>query len=144
MEAFIDNLKDLIFKSGLSLRELSKESGVSAMQFSRYLRGFIPTVGVTLKIAKYFDCSLDFLFGLTDVQNSKKYKTHDKDMSKFIDRYFQLLDKNNISHYKFIKDSNFDESILRHWKAGSTPRLDVIYFIAKNLNGSIDYLIGRH
>lgn len=144
MEAFIDNLKDLIFKSGLSLRELAKESGVSAMQLSRYLRGFIPTVDVTLKIAKYFDCSLDFLFGLTDVKNGKKYKTYDKDMSKFVDRYFALLDKNKISHYKFIKDINFDESILRHWKAGSVPRLDVIYFIAKNLNGSIDDLIGRH
>ena len=42
------------------------------------------------------------------------------------------------------KNSEFDESIIRHWKSGSIPRLDIIYYIAKNLNGSIDDLIGRY
>ena len=42
-----------------------------------------------------------------------------------------------------MKNSEFDESIVRHWKSGSIPRLDIIYYIAKNLNGSIDDLIGR-
>lgn len=58
--------------------------------------------------------------------------------------YQKLLKENNVTHYKFMKTSSFDESIIRHWKSGSTPRLDVIYYIAKNLNGSIDDLIGRH
>ena len=43
-----------------------------------------------------------------------------------------------------MKDSNYDESIIRHWKVGSVPRLDIIYYIAKNLGGSIDELIGRY
>ena len=32
MEVFIDNLKELIFETGKSLRQLAEESNVSAMQ----------------------------------------------------------------------------------------------------------------
>lgn len=144
MDTFIDNLKDLIDETGLSLRQLAKKSGVSAMQYSRYLNGSIPTIDTTLKIAKYFNCSLDYLFGLSEDKNNKRYKTYDYIFSCFLDNYRKLLDENKISHYKFMKNSNYDESIIRHWKAGSIPRLDIIYYIAKNLGGSIDELIGRY
>ncbi len=143
MDFFKDNLKDLIAETGKSLRQIAKESEVSAMQYTRYLKGSIPTIDVTIKIAKYFNCSLDYLFGLTDIKNNKKYKTYNYDMSKFLSNYQNLLDENKITHYKFIKNSNFDESIIRHWKAGSIPRLDIIFYIARNLGGSIDNLIGR-
>ena len=63
-------------------------------------------------------------------------------MTKFLERYQKLLAENNTTHYKLMKGSQFDESILRHWKKGSTPRLDVLYFIAKTLNNSLDYLVG--
>ena len=36
------------------------------MQYSRYLKGPIPTIETTFKIAKYFECSLDYLFGLSN------------------------------------------------------------------------------
>ena len=143
MEVFADILKDLIEESGLSLRRLAKQSGVSAMQYSRYLKGSIPTINVTLKIAKYFGCSLDYLFGLSEAKNDKKYKTYSCDIYKFLSNYKKLLDENNITHYKFMKDSGYDESTIRHWKAGSIPRLDIVYYIAKNLGGSIDELVGR-
>lgn len=143
MESLIENLEELITTSGLSLRQLSKLSGVSAMQYSRYLKGSIPTIDITLKIAKYFDCSLDYLFGLSEQKKDNRFKTYDYNISKFVENYQKLLKENNISNYSFMKKSGFDESIIRHWKAGSTPRLDVIYFIAKELGGSIDQLIGR-
>ena len=38
----------------------------------------------------------------------------------------------------------FDESIIRHWRAGTTPRLDIVFVIAKDLGGSMDELIGRY
>ena len=144
MEVFAENLKDLVLKSGLSLRQLAKESGVSAMQYSRYLNGSVPTIDVTLKIAKYFGCSLDYLFGLSDKINSEKYSGYNYDISKFVSNYSDLLKENNTTHYKFIKDSNFDESVIRHWKNGVSPRLEIVYYIAKNLDGSIDKLIGRY
>lgn len=143
MELFRENLRDLIDETGLSLRQLEKESGVSAMQYSRYLRGGIPTINVVLKIAKFFGCSIDYLFGLDNIKNSYHYKTYDYDSSKFFSRYMQLLKNKNISHYKFSKEQPFNESILRHWRAGRTPRLDIVYIIANHFGSSMDYLIGR-
>ena len=144
MEIFAENLKDLIAESGLSLRRLADKSGVAVMQYSRYLNGSIPTIDIVMKIAKFFDCSLDYLFGLSEDKNYKKFKTYNYDITKFLKNYQQLLAQNNISNYKFMKNSDFDESVIRHWKAGAIPRLDVIYYIAKNLGGSIDELIGRY
>lgn len=144
MDIFIENLKDLIVTSNKSLRQLALESGVTAMQYSRYLKGSIPTIDVTMKIAKYFDCSLDYLFGLSNTMKSKKYTTYNYDISQFLANYEKLLNQNNLTHYKFMKTIGYDESIIRHWKSGSIPRLDIIYYIAKNLGGSMDNLIGRY
>ena len=144
MNNFKEILKDLIQESGLSLRSLEKASNVSAMQYSRYLKGSIPTIDVVLKIAKYFNCSLDYLFGLDDNTNSHKYKTYNYRIEKFINNYQTLLKANNISHYKFAKINSFNESIIRHWSAGKIPRLDILFSIASKLGGSIDELIGRY
>lgn len=144
MEQFRENLKDLIDETGLSLRKLEKVSGVSAMQYSRYLKNSIPTTDVVLKIAKFFDCSVDYLFGLDDRRNTSLYKTYDYDISKFLPRYLELLKQNGISHYKFSKMQPFNESIIRHWQAGKVPRLDIVYIIAHYFGSSMDYLIGRN
>ena len=67
MENFSEILSDLISTKELSLRGLAKESGVSAVQYSRYLKGQLPKVPTAVKIADYFDVSLDYLFGITDI-----------------------------------------------------------------------------
>jgi len=144
MDLFRENLRDLIDDTNLSLRQLEKVSGVSAMQYSRYLRDSIPTIDVVLRIAKFFNCSIDFLFGLDNSRNINQYKTYEYDISKFLPRYMKLLEENNISHYKFSLNQPFNESILRHWQAGRTPRLDIVYIIANCFGSSMDYLIGRY
>ena len=144
MSNFVEILSDLVKEKGLSLRQLSKESGVNVMQFSRYLKGATPTIDVALKLSKYFNCSLDCLFGISDEKQENKYLSCNYDMSTFLVRYQKLLEENNLTNYKFMKESEFDESVIRHWKAGAKPRLNIVYYIAKNLGGSIDELIGRH
>ena len=143
MNKFVENLKELIDETGLSLRQLQTKSGVNAIQYSRYLRGYTPTLDVTLKIAKYFNCSLDFLFGLSDEKNNQHYEGYSYDINKFLDRYLLLLKQNKITNYKFARSSIFNESTIRHWKNGKVPRLDVVYNIARDLDSSMDYLIGR-
>lgn len=144
MQAFRENLKELIDETGLTLRQLAKVSGVSAMQYSRYLKNTIPTIEVVLKIAHYFDCSIDYLFDLDNNKNNNYYKSYNYDISKFLPRYLDLLKANNISHYKFSKEQSFNESIIRHWQAGRVPRIDIIYIIANYFDSSMDYLIGRY
>ena len=63
---FNEVLEDLILEKNLSLRQLAKESKVSAMCYSKYLNGSIPNVKNAITIANYFKCSLDYLFGLSE------------------------------------------------------------------------------
>ena len=141
MESFSEILSDLIVEKGLSLRKLATESGVSAVQYGKYLKGSIPNLSVAVKIANYFQCSIDYLFCLTETSyfNGKK----EMDLSKFVKRYEKVLADNNISHYKFAKANNLSESCLRHWRYGEIPKIESLILISKTFDVSIEYLIGR-
>lgn len=143
MEKFNDILRDLILDSGLSLRKLSALSKVSSTQYSSYLKDSIPKIDVAVRIADFFDCSLDYLFGLTEERKTRKYKKYD--MSVFVSRYEKALELNKITHWKFSKQSGLAESSLRHWKLyGGMPTMESLVIIADGLSTSIDYLIGRY
>jgi transcriptional regulator with XRE-family HTH domain len=139
METMIDTLKDLIIESGLSLRKIEEKSGIPSSQLSRYLKGTIPSLNVTIRIAKFFECSIDYLCGLSE---NKGKILENYDLTKFIVRYLEALKENNLTHWKFAKSVNLSESCLRHWKSGETPKLETIYIIAKSLSVSMDYLLG--
>lgn len=141
MEKFSGILKDLILETGFTVRKLATLSGVSAVQYGKYLQGSIPTIDVAVRIANYFQCSLNYLFGLTLDKSLVEYKNYD--LTKFVDRYEKALEENNISHYKFAKANEISESALRHWKYGDIPSVDSLIKISKGLCITIDYLVGR-
>lgn len=142
METFSEVLRDLIIDSGLSLRKLQIESGVSATQYGRYLKGAYPTLTVAEKIAKYFNCSFDYLFGLVDVKCDRNYGN--VNLEVFVERYEEVLRRIKMTHWKFAHRHGFSESCLRHWKYGEVPKVDTLIIIASNLCVSIDYLLGRY
>ena len=140
MFSFSEILKDLILENGKSLRNIGLESGIPHSQLSRYIRNTIPKVEVSIKLAKYFNCTLDYLFGLTD---ERKRFENKYDFSKFISRYQKLLEENNTTHWKFSHQVNISESSIRQWKKGQIPKMETIIIIAENLSTSIDYLLGK-
>ena len=68
MEKFSEILKDFVLESGKSLRQIEKESGVASSQISRYLKNTIPSLEIAIKLSQYFNCTLDYLFGLSNIQ----------------------------------------------------------------------------
>lgn len=142
MDSFKETLKDLIIDDGNKpLRELERLTGIGSSQWSKYLNGRIPNLDVCIKMADYFDVSIDYMFNLTERKNHKNYKG--KDLSKFLIRYKEALKQNNTTNWKFCKENGLNESNWRHWKNGAEPRLETIKIIADKLSTSIDYLIGR-
>ena len=135
-----DVLKDLVAQSGKSLRTIGIEADIPNSQLSRYVRNTIPQYEVSLKLAKYFDCSLDFLFGLSE-NKGKFYKNYD--IKKFLPRYLKLLEDNKTTHWKFSHKYNMSESGLRKWKHGIIPKMETIAIIAESFGCSIDYLLGK-
>lgn len=124
------------------MRKLASKTGIAAAPFSDYLRGTIPTLPIAIKISKYFNCSLDYLFGISEIKKSCVLKDS-FDMNIFFSRYEKVLEENNTSHWKFCKSLKLSESVYRNWKNGDIPSMKYLAIIAKELSTSIDYLIGR-
>ena len=67
MSIFSERLKELRMEKGISMTELAKEIGVSAIAVSRWERGLqTPNIDYAVAIAKFFNVSADYLLGLVD------------------------------------------------------------------------------
>ena len=144
MEKFKDILKELIDDNGKRITTVCKESRIPSALMYDYLNGFLyPSVQTLIKLANYFECSLDYMLNLTDIKNHNKYVNINGNFSLFLPRYFQLLKDNHTSHYLFAQEHRFGESIIRNWKKGSVPSLEKLRLIAYELGSSVDYLVGR-
>lgn len=144
MSNFDENLAILFKNENLSTVSAQKLLGISKTQLGRYLSGFYePTLKNALKICNYFQCSIDYLMGL-DIEKNKFKNFKNPSFETFIDRYFSLLKKNNISHYKIAKELNINRNNLNYWRKNkSIPTLNILYKISNKLETSIEFLIGR-
>jgi len=69
--SFGERLADLRKDKGLKQKQLALELGISEDMLSSYERGkYTVPDDIKVKIAEYFDISLDYLFGLVDAQIS--------------------------------------------------------------------------
>ena len=67
---FVERIKRLIEKSGLTQRDLAQDIGVTESAISKYLSGErIPNGDVLLNLATALNTTSDYLLGLTDVDN---------------------------------------------------------------------------
>ncbi len=70
MDSLSDRLKKLRISAGLTQTELGKIIGVGKTTISMYETGnSTPSDEIKLKIAEYFNVSVDYLFGKTDIKN---------------------------------------------------------------------------
>ena len=92
-----------------------------------------------LKIADYFDCSLDFLSGRSDV-------AFDFQLQKppaFSSHLRTLLKIKGITRTQINRDTRVKSSHFVDWKNGSDPHIFSLIELADYLDISLDILIGR-
>ncbi len=141
MLKFKEILDDLISDChGKSLRDLGMEIGISESNLSRYLDGSIPTPKNAIKLANYFRCSLDYLFGIENNFRIIDEKREIK-LKEFYPKYEKLLKTNNITHGKLSTLIDICETSLSAWKKGGMPSMHALIEIAYYFGESIDYLI---
>lgn len=141
MSKFVERLKELISEKGKNAKTVGEEIGCGNSTISHYLTGrYLPTVEMAIKLANYFNCTLDFLLGLTDENEVKEFKN----CPPFKEQLPILCKKCNTSRYKISKKTGISESVLRYWAQGkTTPSIYNIARIAKELEISIDFVLGR-
>ena len=140
---FAEILGDLIIESGLSKRKVALGCHITTSQMASFLRGAIPSVASAVRIACYFNCSLNYLMGLDEQKDQTKIIRKDYDFDGFLDRYNKMLESNNITHWKLCQNIDISESVGRGWRKGAEPKLESLLKIANYLNCSIDYLLDR-
>ena len=93
-------LKALREECGLSQAELAKQLDISASAIGMYeVNSREPSDDIKTKIAEYFDVSVDYLLGVSDVRNPNSAKHEDKEFTAFWEEYKDLEDADkNILH----------------------------------------------
>lgn len=144
MNDFQESLKELLIDNNLNYANLNKALNLSSGTISSYFcNGTYPTVEISIKLAEFFNCSLDYLFGLTDIQ-SPTYKINFTDTRiNFVNNFEKCLRQSDISNARAMKELGICENALYRWKSGVAPRMSNIVTVAKYLNISIDYLLGH-
>lgn len=141
MNPFQESLKELLEYHNLKPYQLSKKLNIPSSDINGYLNNkYYPEIDIAIKMSKFFDCSLDYLFGLADDKNHK----HDQhNQNSFFDNFDKLIKDSPLSIAKTLKELKMSETNYYRWRDGKFPKTSNLIEIAKYFNVSIDYLIGN-
>ena len=140
LSKFPERLSELLFEAQINPPSLAEAVGCTRATINRYLNGNLPTAAMAVRLADYFNCTLDFLLGTVEENEVRNFVTP----PPFCERFPVLLKEFNVSRYSLQKSTNISDTIMRYWWKGiKVPSIDSIAKIAKALDCSIDYVIGR-
>ena len=110
----LDNLRKLRESRNITQVKLSTDLEVSQELISRYeLGSSFPQPNMLIKLADYFNCSVDYLLGLTDISTPVKYLTSnnkkDVEFSNLYNKY-NLLSENDKKYFDLFLSFLVDNS----------------------------------
>ncbi len=140
-QSFQKRFNSLLEDSDYKRSELAKLIPLSQSTLSNALTyGIIPSTKTLVKIADFFDISIDFLLGKTDVEVFYKSSSP----ASFLSRFESLCSEKEVTHYKVATDCLFDKSNISRWiSKGFLPELEILELLCDYFNVSSDYLLGR-
>lgn len=140
MYNFNSRFTELYQESGLTTRQLAKELGVGATTISDW-KNATQSVKLQnlLKICNYFNCSLNFIAGLTDIQLDFTPQT----VTNFYNNLKRVIKECGKTQYRIEKDLKLSSGHFDQWKKGSDPSLDTLLKLSNYLGVTLDYLVGR-
>lgn len=144
MAEFQDRLKDLMIENNLNNLQLSKRLNISSTTVNDYFnKEYYPEINISISMSKLFDCSLDFLFGLSDTVEKRYDFKYDKMLTNFVNNVQKLLQRKGMSIATFMKEVGMGEFTFYRWKRGKFPKTSKLVVIARYLDISIDFLLAE-
>ena len=141
LSKFSESLKELMQEKNLTIQALSESTGISISNIFRWKNGEHSIyLSNALKLADYFDCSLEFLFDRT----ATRLDYIPRSCPPFYNRLNEVMKQQGISGYKItLKDKVFTRSQYHRWKSGGDISYETLITLAKYFNCTLDYLVGR-
>lgn len=140
-EYFSDTLKDLMSERQITIKILSEQTKIRLSRLYEFINEKrLPSLENAIKIAEYFHCSLDYLFGFSNNYENCKFET----VSSIAERIRTVIDNCGKSRYAICKQLKIDQSQMLKWYKGKQiPALSSLLKIADLFDYSLDYLTGR-
>ncbi len=91
MSSFRERLKLLKEISGKTQAEIATDLEITPQTLSYYFNGREPNYDMLIKLAKYFDVSVDYLLGISEHKNNEQVKVRNDYYTKLI----ELLENNS-------------------------------------------------
>ncbi|WP_341790206.1 helix-turn-helix domain-containing protein [Rickettsia endosymbiont of Polydrusus tereticollis] len=145
-------LKKKLEENNLKRKIFAQESGISYNAVNKLINAerLNPDLTTILKIAKYFNCTIDEVIARTDYYvATQNYKFNDISLEEAIlnlrNYINDKLQKNNLNPYKLGREIGFSESPIVEFINNSNKNLStaVIVALADYFKISIDETIGR-
>ncbi len=136
---FSESLTELMRDSNLNAERLGKLTNISPAQIGRYTKGKDISLAVLLRLAEYFNCSLDYLCGRSDV----KLSFTPKQCPPLMEWLPAVIKESGKTTYKVFKNTRIKSSYFVNWRKGGKPLLSSLGELADYLECSLDRLIGR-
>ena len=140
---FQERLKELADELvGKTKSQKADNIGIDRTSFSSaYNYGIVSKTPTLIKIADYFNISIEFLMGLTDNENFVKSDNN----KTFFERLDELrIERGKTTNNALSKDVHIHRNNIRQWYTiQCLPLIDDLIILADYFNVSIDYLLGR-
>ena len=135
MSVFAEQLKTLRKKNSLTQKELAEKVGVKQNSYANWENGNRePNIEMLVRIADYFDVSLDYLLG-------GKMKNITEEFSLCLKK---LRMKRKLSQKQIAEELKISQQQYSKWEGGIiTPNAETLVRLADYLDVSVDYLLGR-
>lgn len=141
MSKLIERLKELMEEQNFTPKKMAELLGVSHSNMNRFLRGErTPNFRTFVNILYIFNCSAEYLLGKTDLPVSEPLHP----VLPFHERLRAVMQEFGVSQTRMIREMPLSANALYKWLSGrAQPTPDSLIRLAKYLDCSIDYLIGR-
>ena len=138
---FQKRLQDLIDEEETKRSELNRKMGVDYRSLANALNyGIVPKPRTVAKFADYFNVSIPYLFGETDINDFEKASPQ----SSFSERFRSLCSERDESHYRVSQECHFDKSYISRWlNKNQLPSFEILDILCDYFDVSVDYLLGR-
>lgn len=107
MSKFNERFRKLKDESELSSKELAQELGVAPSTLSYYLKDREPNYDMLIKIADYFDVTIDWLVGRTDSRSSVYSALDEEIANTIVKNEYKDISKYDITPLSIFKDDYF-------------------------------------
>lgn len=134
-------LKEYMDERGVDQSTLAVALNIERSNISEFLSGkHFPSFEAFVALLYYFNCSADYLLGLTDIHTEETLH----EVPPFGERLRTLLKAGNISQARLIRELPISSAVPYKWISGKNfPSVESLMRLAEYLDCSVDYLIGR-